>query len=343
MFFGNVKKLALGVVIAGVAWSMTAPQADAFWHHRRWGSSGGSWGSSCSSCSGGWYSCGGSSSSGCWGGYYYGGGSWGCSGGSSSSSSGGWYSCGGCWGSSGGSSSSGGCSGGGYTTVRDVPAGTVTPAPQTTPTEPPTLDQNAPMPGTEAPQTSTGNGSAAVLSVHVPTDAKIYVNGMLTRSTGSDRRFVSNGLRPGYNYTYELRAITERNGQQVEERKVVQLQAGQSADVNFPLAGQENADERTATKPVIKTTLKLNVPADAKVFLSGNESKSTGSSREFVTTKLGEGQSWDNYTVRVELEHNGQKISKVERITLNAGESRELTIGVDAAQVAQASTGVEIQ
>ena len=55
------------------------------------------------------------------------------------------------------------------------------------------------------------------------------------------------------------------------------------------------------------------MPANAKVFLSGNESKSTGETREFVTTKLGAGQSWDDYTVRVELEQNGQKISKVER------------------------------
>ena len=60
--------------------------------------------------------------------------------------------------------------------------------------------------------------------------------------------------------------------------------------------------------------------------------------REFVTTKLAAGQSWDNYTVRVELEHNGQKISKSETISLAAGESRELTIDVDAAQVAQAGS-----
>ena len=52
------------------------------------------------------------------------------------------------------------------------------------------------------------------------------------------------------------------------------------------------------------------MPADAKVFLAGNESKSTGANREFVTTKLAAGQSWDNYTVRVELMRNGQTISK---------------------------------
>jgi uncharacterized protein (TIGR03000 family) len=208
---------------------------------------------------------------------------------------------------------------------------------QGAPNEPPVLDGN-PAPGAGVPQTNNdASGRAAILAVRVPTNAKVYVNGLLTRSTGSERRFVSNGLRPGFNYTYELRAMTERNGQMVEDRKVVQLQAGQTAEVNFPLDGQEQSDERTATKPV-KTSLKLNVPADAKVFLSGSESKSTGTSREFVTTKLGAGQSWDNYTIRVELEHNGQKISKSETISLAAGESRELTIDVDAAQVAQAGT-----
>ena len=81
-------------------------------------------------------------------------------------------------------------------------------APSTTPSEPPVLDQG-PMPSTDAPQTMNGTGRSAVLSVHVPNDAKVYVNGMLTRSTGSDRRYVSNGLRPGFNYTYEVRAITD--------------------------------------------------------------------------------------------------------------------------------------
>jgi uncharacterized protein (TIGR03000 family) len=194
----------------------------------------------------------------------------------------------------------------------------------------------------EAPQARNGTGRAAILSVRVPADAKVYVNGLLTRSTGSERRYISSGLRPGFNYTYELRAQTERNGQMVEERKVVQLQAGQTAEVDFPLNSQEQSDERTATKPV-QTTLKLNVPADAKVFLSGNESKSTGTTREFVTTKLAAGQSWDNYTIRVEFERNGQTISKSEKISLAAGESRELTIDVDAAQVAQATTGSDIQ
>jgi uncharacterized protein (TIGR03000 family) len=259
------------------------------------------------------------------------GGSWGSSGGSS----------GGSWGSSGGSSggswgSSGGSSGG-YS-VQSVPsAPAAAPAPGVVPGEVPADGAVAPTNGA-----SIGSGRAAILSVRVPAEAKLYVNGMLTRSTGSERRYISNGLRPGFNYTYELRAQTERNGQMVEERKVVQLQAGQTAEVDFPLNGGEQADERTATRP-LQTTLKLRVPADAKVFLSGTESKSVGSTREFVTTKLAPGQSWDNYTVRVEFELNGQMVSKTEKISLSAGESRELTIDADAAQVAQVTTGSDLQ
>jgi uncharacterized protein (TIGR03000 family) len=196
------------------------------------------------------------------------------------------------------------------------------------------LSDPAAAPGT----TMNSSGRTALLAVHVPADARVFVNGLATRSTGADRRYVSNGLRPGMNYTYELKAQMIRDGKPVEETKVVQLQAGQTAEVDFNNAGAEIVDERTAAKPV-KTSLTLNVPADAKVYLSGNESKSTGEVRQFVTTKLNAGESWDNYTIRVELERNGQKITKEETIKLAAGQTRELTIDVDAAQVAQATTG----
>ena len=72
-------------------------------------------------------------------------------------------------------------------------------------------------------------------------------------------------------------------------------------------------------------------------------SASTGTTREFVTTKLAAGQSWDNYTIRVEFERNGQTISKSEKISLAAGDTREVTIDVDGAQVAKATTGSDIQ
>ena len=47
--------------------------------------------------------------------------------------------------------------------------------------------------------------NAGLLSVWVPEDAKVYVNGHLTKSLGSYRQFLSNGLTPGLSYKFEIR------------------------------------------------------------------------------------------------------------------------------------------
>jgi uncharacterized protein (TIGR03000 family) len=352
----NLKKLMLGaaaltfVVVGGVS------QASAFWGHSRGGSSGGSYGSSGGSygswgSSGGYYgyaSSGGSwgsyggwaSSGGSWGGrrhhhrhayraaYYSSGGSYGSYG-----SSGGYYVG---WGSSGGSSGgsygSWGSSGG---AVIEQPA---TMAPTTPPpapsAQPPAIEGAAPgelPPEAPASGDQTSYYHSATLSVHVPADAKVFVNGLATKSTGAERRYVSSGLLDGYSYTYEVRAELVRDGRPVIETKVIKLQAGGNAAVNFDLNGQE---EEVAEQPV-STSLTLHVPADAKVFLSGNETKSFGETRRFSTTKLAAGGEWQDYVVRVELTRDGKTLTKVETVSLKAGDARELTVDFDAPQVAQ--------
>jgi uncharacterized protein (TIGR03000 family) len=77
-----------------------------------------------------------------------------------------------------------------------------------------------------------GNG---LLSVVVPEDARVYVNGMLTQTPGTYRQYVSRGLVPGYSYTYEVRVVLNRDGKVVSDSKTVQLRAGQTRDVSFDL------------------------------------------------------------------------------------------------------------
>lgn len=48
---------------------------------------------------------------------------------------------------------------------------------------------------------------AGLLTVHVPADAEVYINGDPTRSTGSRREYVSFGLLPGKLYRYEVKAL----------------------------------------------------------------------------------------------------------------------------------------
>jgi uncharacterized protein (TIGR03000 family) len=177
---------------------------------------------------------------------------------------------------------------------------------------------------------------SVILNVRVPNEAKVFVNGMATTSTGSDRRFVSNGLEPGFSYTYELRAEVERDGRMVTETKEIKVVAGQSVELAFAFTGNEKED-RVAREPV-RTSLILHVPADAKVYLSGNETQSAGVVREFTTTKLDSGDQWADYTVRVEVERNGLTLTRDERVSLRGGESRDLSVDFDAPQVARAET-----
>ncbi|MGO8690271.1 MAG: TIGR03000 domain-containing protein [Thermoguttaceae bacterium] len=108
-----------------------------------------------------------------------------------------------------------------------APAPTV-PAPTTTPTVPaPTIP---PTPGT------TGVPSledSALLTVYVPYQAKITINGLPTQSTGSRRQYASFGLKPGMNYKYDIHAEIVRDGKIIEENKTVTLTAGQQNSAAF--------------------------------------------------------------------------------------------------------------
>ncbi len=171
------------------------------------------------------------------------------------------------------------------------------------------------------------NGS---LVVNVPADAKVFVNGLPTTSTGSQRTYVSKGLVPGQTYTYEVRAEVVRNGKTVSDTKSVKLTAGQEYAVAFSL---DSTNEKVATEPQ-KTKLTLHVPVTAKVTLAGRETNTPGEVREFTTSKLAPGSTWDDYTVVVTLERNGQMLTKEQTISLQAGENREMSFDFDSAQVA---------
>jgi uncharacterized protein (TIGR03000 family) len=163
---------------------------------------------------------------------------------------------------------------------------------------------------------------AAMLIVEVPADAKIFVNGAATKAGGDVRRYMSRGLVAGKEYEFVVRMAVERDGETTEETRVVSLTAGEGSRVSFAAAA--------ATQPVVKkaptTTVTLHVPDDAKVWLAGNATGSTGATRQFETTMLAAGQSWNDYEIRVATEIDGreQVVSKV--IDLAAGDTVELSL-----------------
>jgi uncharacterized protein (TIGR03000 family) len=165
-----------------------------------------------------------------------------------------------------------------------------------------------------------------VLSVSVPNDAQIIVNGLPTKSQGNQRRYVSHGLKPGETYRYIVKASIERDGKTLRQTKVATLRAGRTTSLDFDFDGSN----------VVETSLTLNVPEDAKVFLSGSPTQATGSQRRFSTTRIAEGQEWADYLIRVTVERDGQTLSKEQRVTLNGGDQASLVLGFDQTELADA-------
>jgi uncharacterized protein (TIGR03000 family) len=134
----------------------------------------------------------------------------------------------------------------------------------------------------------------------------------------------------GRQYTYEFKAELTRDGQTISDTQVVQLTAGERTQVAFNLTGQANQNAAKSNK----TKLTLNVPADAKVFLAGHETKSTGERREFVSTKVSDDAKWGHYVIRVVANVDGQTVEKNETIQLVPGEDRELTFDFGSSDIA---------
>ncbi len=180
------------------------------------------------SCHGCWGGCHGSTRNGC-----YGSSSYGCYGSSS-------Y---GCYGSSSygcyGSSSNGcygGCQGQVFTGGN---SGIYTPV--FTGQQPPEViyppKDKEKEPGREVQQVR------ATMTVDVPADGKLYIDGTLMKSGSGPRTFQTPALNPGQLYFYDVRVEIVRNGKTITDTQRVVLRPGQLASSSFAHL------ERQATEP----------------------------------------------------------------------------------------------
>lgn len=209
------------------------------------------------------------------------------------------------------------CCGGGVTTQK--PAGS-TPATSEEPAQPSVLQPEdsgtKPLPEPPPEKAAQPTGTM-ILGIDVPEDARVYVNDILTKTPGAHRRYVSRGLANGYQYTYKVRAVVDRNGKQLSDTRVVRVGAGQTANLAF------NFQQTPSTS--VPTTLTLHVPEGAAVTLEGRETKASGSVRQFTTTELAKGAEWNDYSVVVTLERSGRTEIRKKTIDLIGGQSRDLT------------------
>lgn len=142
----------------------------------------------------------------------------------------------------------------------------------------------------------------------------VFVNGVPTRSTGEVRRYVSRNLTPGFQYTYEVRVVTNRDGHPATETRNIHLRAGRANQLAFTDAANN-----------VETMLTLHVPSDAKVVLAGQPMQGSGAVRTFRTQRLAAGEVWQDYTVQVVVQENGQTLAKEKNIALTGGQKSEMT------------------
>ena len=184
---------------------------------------------------------------------------------------------------------------------------------------------STPPPGPEAERTNVlpeagDSNDTAMLNLQIPANAVVYVNGSRTSTPGNFRSYVSRNLKPGRNYTYEVKAELERDGQVLTRTRVVQLTVGDNKtfDMNF----DQNSD------PI--TSVTLLVPEDARVSLGGVDTNASGPMRYFSTSKLKDGESWSAYRVVVTVERDGKQLKRERVIDVNAGDSVNLRFDFDS-------------
>ncbi len=205
-----------------------AHKADAGWHHRHGGSAG-SYGGSYGGSDGGSYGSGGGS-------YGSGGGSAADCGSHGGGRRHGWMAR--HHGSAGGSTGGGGSSGGGsYGSAGGSYGGSAGGSAGGVPSFTPALAAKVEVPK-----------DGVVLTVEVPAEARVFVNGKETSSLGATRVFTSKGLTAGKKYDFVVKMQTSRDGKPLEETKTVSLVAGERQAI--ALAGQPADRQKTALAAV---------------------------------------------------------------------------------------------
>lgn len=191
------------------------------------------WSHGCHGCHG----CNGNSG-GCYGNCYGGTGCYGCYG-----SSGTYGSYGGCYGCYGGCYGYGSCNGGygGYAcygSCHGCAGGAAAyPAPAAPTYEPPVPKPPAPAEKIPAPKkstTTTGNTvDRAQVIVHLPADAKLFVDDHLMTTSSERRVFKTPALEAGQTYYYILKAEVVREGKTIAEDRRILVHAGEVVEANF--------------------------------------------------------------------------------------------------------------
>jgi uncharacterized protein (TIGR03000 family) len=86
--------------------------------------------------------------------------------------------------------------------------------------------------------------SVAQITVNVPQDARVYVDGTLVPDAAATKTFATPELKAGKSYFYDLKAEVVREGKKTSETRRIYVEAGQKVNVEF----KKLADLQTASR-----------------------------------------------------------------------------------------------
>jgi uncharacterized protein (TIGR03000 family) len=106
----------------------------------------------------------------------------------------------------------------------------------TPPVPPPTGDIGQVPPGNDAnllPPPREALGNSALVNIYVPANAEVWIDDVKTKQVGETRSFKSPPLEPGKTYLYDIRVHWVENGQDMDSKRTIKVQAGRTAHVDF--------------------------------------------------------------------------------------------------------------
>jgi uncharacterized protein (TIGR03000 family) len=83
------------------------------------------------------------------------------------------------------------------------------------------------------PQEQAALANAVTIQMHVPQDARVWIEGESTSQTGTERTFVSPSLAPSSQYVYHIRAQWDENGKVVKRQREVKVYAGDRINLDL--------------------------------------------------------------------------------------------------------------
>jgi len=98
----------------------------------------------------------------------------------------------------------------------------------------PYAETSSSYPGGYEESSEAATDTTCRLTIRAPENAEVWIADWKTPETGSVREFVSPPLKPGKEYTYDVRARWEENGRPMTQTQKVDVKAGATSEVSFP-------------------------------------------------------------------------------------------------------------